>query len=403
MNASAFGLTQILLLAGVLQALQLCLVLALRGDANRAARASLQALLGVCALVLVDYLLLRGGWYLRAPGLAGFSLPLLFALGPLLLGYIVCHTGGQPRVAWLWHAAPAAACAVLLWPWWSMDAVDKSAWLAGLLTHGYRGSQIEPLLASLLLCLHFVVCSYQAGVVLDRYDAALRQQETGTVVQLVRWLQLVIRGFCLFQLLFYLSWVEWLYFVPEHWHYTRLTMGALAGLLVLAGSWSQLHPELFRRAALAPLPLLSGVTPEPRQGRARLEPAQLAECMAALERCMREQRPYLDPELRLHKLAGLVQWPAHLLSQVLNEGMGCNFFEYVNRKRVAHAQAQLRAAAGTRPNLLEVALAAGFNSKATFNRSFRQATGTTPSAYLAETDGSGATDAGVNRYERCNS
>jgi AraC-like DNA-binding protein len=379
----AFGLTHILLLFGVLQALQLNLVLSLRAANNRAAAACLQALLSVCGLLLVDYLLLMTGAVLAFPAVAGFSLPLLFALGPLLLAYVTCQSGSRPRWWWSWHLLPVLACALLLAPWWSMPPADKNAWLSSLLSSGYAGSYLVPLVLCLVLCLQLVIYSYHADVRLERYDAALQQQEAGTAVQLVHWLRLVTRGLCLFQLLFYLSWAEWLYADPVDWHYTALAMGCLALLLILAGLWSQLHPALFQQATLAPLPVLSQPPPEPKYGKNRLDGAPLVGHMSALEHCMRERQPYLDPELRLSGLAELAGINAHLLSQVINEGHGCNYFEYINRQRVAHAQALLQAAANGRANLLDVALASGFNSKATFNRSFRLVTGMTPSAYLA--------------------
>lgn len=391
---TSFGLTHILLLFGVLQTLQLCLVLALRGTARPAATGSLQALLGVCALLLVDYLLLMRGVYPDAPALAGFSLPLLFLLGPLLLAYVVCQTGGEPQGRWLWHGAAALVCALVLLPWWSMPADDKRAWLDALLANGYGGSQLEPLVGCLLLCLQLAVYCYHADAALERYDTALREQEAGNAVHVVRWLKLVTRGFCLFQLLLYLSWAEWLYIDPSAWQYLRLTMSALALLLVVAGLWSHLQPELFQHTAL---PLLADLAPAPRYGRARLEPEQLAACKESLERCTRERQPWLDPELRLHGLAELVGLPPHLLSQVINEGFGCNYFEYINRERVTHAQQLLREDAGGRPNMLAIALASGFNSKATFNRSFRQVSGMSPSDYLARHASGAATRPSVNR------
>jgi AraC-like DNA-binding protein len=206
-------------------------------------------------------------------------------------------------------------------------------------------------------------------------------------VQLVHWLRLVTRGFCLFQLLFYLSWAEWLYLDPANWRYTALAMDSLALLLILAGLWSQLHPALFHQVTLAPLPALGEPEPEPKYGRNRLSQTQLHEHLAALEQYMAQHQPFLDPELRLQGRAGLTAWTPHLLSQVINEGHGCNYFEYINRQRVRHAQALLLADERSRSNLLTIALASGFNSKATFNRSFRQVTGMTPSQFLARREG----------------
>lgn len=391
---TSFGFTHILLLFGVLQTLQLCLVLALRSTAKPAVTGSLQALLSVCALLLVDYLLLQRGIYLDAPALAGFSLPLLFLLGPLLLAYVACQTGAQPRLRWLWHGAAAGVCALVLLPWWRMPSADKGLWLDALLNTGYSGRQLEALVACLLLCLQLAIYCYHADVVLERYDAALREQDAGKAVHVVRWLKMVTRGFCLFQLLLYLSWAEWLYAAPSAWQYPNLTMCALALLLVLAGLWSQLQTTLFQESAL---PVLAELVPAPRYGRARLDPAQLAACQANLERCMREAQPWLDPELRLQGLAELVGMAPHLLSQVINEGFGCNYFEYINRERVTHAQHLLRKEGDERPNILAIALASGFNSKATFNRSFRQVAGMTPSDYLLRHAAGDAAQPFVNR------
>ena len=64
------------------------------------------------------------------------------------------------------------------------------------------------------------------------------------------------------------------------------------------------------------------------------------------------------------------------LSRALNEGLGQNFSEFVNRQRIAEAQRML-AGPG---EVLDIALAVGFGSKASFNRAFLAYTGRTPSA-----------------------
>jgi AraC-like DNA-binding protein len=58
-----------------------------------------------------------------------------------------------------------------------------------------------------------------------------------------------------------------------------------------------------------------------------------------------------------------------------------NFFDYVNGLRVAEVQRSLQADASSGQSLLEVAFAAGFNSKSTFNAAFRKLTGSAPSAW----------------------
>ena len=67
------------------------------------------------------------------------------------------------------------------------------------------------------------------------------------------------------------------------------------------------------------------------------------------------------------------------LSRGLAEGLGENFSGLVARLRIDEVVRRIEA--GDRDDLLSIALAAGFSSKASFNRAFRAQTGVTPSAY----------------------
>ena len=71
----------------------------------------------------------------------------------------------------------------------------------------------------------------------------------------------------------------------------------------------------------------------------------------------------------------------HLLSQVINEQLGVNFFNFVNQYRVEEFKERLADPSNRNFSLLGIAFDSGFNSKSTFNRIFRNTTGLTPSRY----------------------
>ena len=96
---------------------------------------------------------------------------------------------------------------------------------------------------------------------------------------------------------------------------------------------------------------------------------------------MESEKPWLENDLTLTQLAARLGTSSHHLSQLLNEDLRQTFFDYVNRRRVAEVQRCLADAAYASQTLLEVALAAGFNSKAAFNTAFRKHTGLTPSQF----------------------
>jgi AraC-like DNA-binding protein len=108
-----------------------------------------------------------------------------------------------------------------------------------------------------------------------------------------------------------------------------------------------------------------------------------AQCLIAqrLDRCMNEARMFAEPDLTLLQLAQQIGTSPQLLSQYLNQEKGQNFFEYVNGLRVQEVQRLIRVDAGQGSNLLELAFAAGFSSKSTFNASFKRCTGVSPSQW----------------------
>jgi AraC-like DNA-binding protein len=89
-----------------------------------------------------------------------------------------------------------------------------------------------------------------------------------------------------------------------------------------------------------------------------------------------------DPELTLPELAKRTGSSAAHISKLVNRGLGQNFNEAINRMRIAGARRRLQDPSDT-CEVLEIALDAGFSSKASFNRCFKAYTGTTQSAVRA--------------------
>jgi AraC-like DNA-binding protein len=100
-----------------------------------------------------------------------------------------------------------------------------------------------------------------------------------------------------------------------------------------------------------------------------------------LETYMAQHKPWLDPELTLSELAAKLNLSHVQLSALVNNTMGKNFNDFVNAYRVEAVKQRLAEGAGKQFSLLGIAYECGFNSKATFNRAFKKATGKTPGAF----------------------
>jgi AraC-like DNA-binding protein len=112
-----------------------------------------------------------------------------------------------------------------------------------------------------------------------------------------------------------------------------------------------------------------------------LSSARVRELGRQLSRFMEEEKPYLEAKVTIGDLAQRIGWPVNDLSRVINEGLGQNFYDFINSYRVAEFKELLIDPDNHQYTLLSLAHDAGFNSKSTFNAIFKKFTGMTPSEY----------------------
>jgi len=118
-----------------------------------------------------------------------------------------------------------------------------------------------------------------------------------------------------------------------------------------------------------------------RYEKSGLNRVDLATYQSRLLAHMEAESPQADSGLTLDQLAGQVGLSPHNLSEVINRGLGQNFFDFVNGYRVRDVQSRLVAPEQSHLTVLALALESGFASKSTFNSIFKKHTGLTPTAY----------------------
>lgn len=100
-----------------------------------------------------------------------------------------------------------------------------------------------------------------------------------------------------------------------------------------------------------------------------------------LNHLMHEEKPYLDSELNLIKLSELVNSTPHQVSYAINSGFNENFFQFINKYRVERAKELLVKEEMNNLSILGIAYESGFNSKTSFNNTFKKITNQTPSEF----------------------
>jgi AraC-like DNA-binding protein len=154
-----------------------------------------------------------------------------------------------------------------------------------------------------------------------------------------------------------------------------------SALVVFATGYVSLwQPELFEKAEAAQA-AEPARRPLPKYQRNRIDDHEAAELARKLTAYMMDRKPYRDGALTLQALADAVGATPHMLSQVLNLHLRKSFIFFVNSYRTEELMAALDDPAQSHRGVLELALAAGFNSKSTLNSFFKRYTGLTPTEF----------------------
>jgi AraC-like DNA-binding protein len=104
----------------------------------------------------------------------------------------------------------------------------------------------------------------------------------------------------------------------------------------------------------------------------------------AVRNYLETTKAYQNPDLSLPQLAEGTEIPSHILSQVINEQFGLNFFDFINQYRVNEFKEKIRNPEFSHFSLLGIAFECGFNSKSAFNRVFKKLTGITPTEFKSQ-------------------
>ena len=277
-----------------------------------------------------------------------------FSLGPLLYAFVRARAepAWRPGRAALWHAAlPAYQAVQTLASGLAPIAVKDWYWQTA-----YFG--VWDAIETWLLPVHIGAYLWAARGVVGRAEGGAERAWLGRLVRGSLGIVAVVAG----------------------------TTVAYRARAPFAGDWLELGAALAYAALLYWTALTGWVhalapAAAPRQETYGMTPADLGRHADALRRHVADARPYLDPGLTLGALADALGLSDKELSYVLNAGLGTGYTDYVNGLRVAEAQRQLRDPARADATVLEIAMASGFASKATFNRAFKRATGATPTAF----------------------
>jgi AraC-like DNA-binding protein len=201
------------------------------------------------------------------------------------------------------------------------------------------------------------------------YQRLMQQEVSNTENVDISWVRFLMGVFLIINVFFLFS-----LFVMIHMNGVRLGVfnGLIFSIAVFAlGYKGLLQKEIFRKEVVK--------IPDDKL----TQPAYTIDqvLIEQLLKHMEEKKPYLDPELTLSSLAKDISVSRSQLSLLINEGIGDNFYDFINKYRVEQVKTLMVDPAMKNYSMLGLALEAGFKSKSTFNLIFKRFTGLTPTEY----------------------
>lgn len=116
----------------------------------------------------------------------------------------------------------------------------------------------------------------------------------------------------------------------------------------------------------------------------RLSESQIENLSIHLTALMEKEKMYLDNDLNLPTIAEKLGISIHEASFLINETARDNFYNFINKYRVEEAKSLLASTKMEQLNILGIAFESGFNSKTTFNTTFKRIVGISPSQFSKE-------------------
>ncbi len=148
---------------------------------------------------------------------------------------------------------------------------------------------------------------------------------------------------------------------------------SIAMIILFLASYMMIEPKVFE---------IEAEQKKKKYAHSKLNSNDLEDLKRRLEQFMEEKKPYLNQKLLKAELAEAIGVSSPEMARLLNEKIGMNFFEFVNYYRIKEFIALAKTDLAQNLTLFGLAQEAGFNSKTTFNKSFKKLMGTSPGKYF---------------------
>ncbi|WP_299273793.1 AraC family transcriptional regulator [uncultured Psychroserpens sp.] len=193
----------------------------------------------------------------------------------------------------------------------------------------------------------------------------------------VKWLNYMMYAYAGFVLSFvlYSTLNNFDFFYRDGWDYVICLI--ISASIILIGVFGLVQPQIFWGFNVV------GAFTAIKYEKSGLIPSLAAELKQKLIELMVDEKVYKNNNLNLDQLSEILGTTKHNTSQIINEHFNENFFDFLNDFRIAEAK-ELLLNEEQKMTVSEILYEVGFNNKVTFNSAFKKRTGITPTQYRVQ-------------------
>lgn len=297
--------------------------------------------------------------------------PFIFVWGPAIYFYVKSIILNDEKVIQksLIHFLPFFILFIFYLVSFAFRSVEYKIYILDSFAERFMDSAIILIHIMLFQVLFYNVASLQ---ILKSYNDRLKENYSSINKKNISWLKFIILGYIISYAITLM--VNYFPFLSELVRFDLRIIVFLSFFIyfniIFFKGWQQ--PELF-----------SGDEFVEKYKQSKLTENEANSLIPIIDEYIQVNKPQIESNLTLIQLSDKLNSNPRVLSQIINEYYGMNFYDFINKLRIEEAKKLLKEPSSNK-TILEILYEVGFNSKSSFNHAFKKFNGITPSQFKKE-------------------
>lgn len=368
------AIINIIILLGIIQGFFLGISLLTIKRGNQKANRVLSILMILIALHLINSIFFSTGYFKKIPQLLVVGRPYVFLFGPIFYIYVKILTAKNlilDKKDFL-HFLPFLFHVIYIVPFFVLNNEDKIA----LFEEWCSEPTVDEYVITFIQIIHVFIYMFFVNHLRNEHKQKIKNSFSSIEQINLDWIRSI---FIMFMVVFIVFAVLVIYSALGNKEISHALgsniIAILASICIYSMGYLGLRqPEIF-----------SGIDDSAeskiKYEKSALTPEDSEKYLKKLIEYMKSEKPFIESNLTILDLANQTSIPNYYLSQIINEKLNQNFYDFINSFRIEEAKLRLLAPEYENLTIIAIAYDVGFNSKSAFNTAFKKLTNLTPSQF----------------------